>query len=320
VRFATGVRPAAGAPGTYEAATLDLPQSTYAVFGPLEQREATPRGGQVAVAIAEQTAHVGAPEILGWVRSSTAIMADYYGDFPVDRLQIIVSRASSGPTRGKTLGDGGAAIWLRVGDGVTPATIKEDWVLIHELLHVGFPTLPREDAWLAEGLASYLEPFLRARAGELAPGQLWRDLLDGLPQGLPKPGDRGLAGSGDRDRIYWGGALFCLIADLEIREQTGNQRSLDDAVRAIFAQAGSVERHGTAAEVLAIGDQATGTTVLAGLRRTMVEQPSAPDLGALWGKLGVRVAGASVAFDEAAPLAGLRRAMTSPAARRQERH
>jgi hypothetical protein len=310
--FSTGVRPAPGMPeGTYEAATGDLPQATYAVFGPLTVVPLAPRGGRIELALAEKAAQLDEAAIGRWVGSSAALVADYYGQFPVDRLSIIVSRAGPGPTRGKTLGDGGASIWLRVGDEVTGAKVGDDWVLVHEMLHVGFPALSRRDAWLAEGLASYLEPFLRARGGVLRPEKLWRDLLNGLPQGLPKAGDRGLVGSEDRDRIYWGGALFCFVADVTIRERTGNARSLDDAVRAALARGGSVERHGSVEDVIAAGDEATGTTVLAELHRTMALAAGAPDLGAMWAKLGVRPAGAQgVAFDETAPQAAVRRAMT----------
>jgi len=30
---------------------------------------------------------------------------------------------------------------------------------------------------------------------------------------------------------YWGGALFCLQADLEVRKRTGNAKGLQDALR-----------------------------------------------------------------------------------------
>jgi len=308
-RFLTGVHPAG--PGSYEAATEDLPLATYAAFGPLRLSRIDVAGAAIDLGVAEDPRALGDADLVAWARSSAALVGDYFGRFPVDRLALIVSRAGPGPTRGKTLGDGGAAIWLRVGDAVSASTVRDDWVLIHEMLHVGFPQIPRDHAWLAEGLASYIEPFLRARAGSLPPEKLWRDLLDGLPLGAPGPDDRGLVGNPSIDRIYWGGSLFCLLADLEIRQRTGGQRSLDDAVRAIFASAGSVEHRRPVDQILAEGDRATGTSVLTEFFQQMALRPASTDLPQLFRRLGVAASGASVTFDESAPLAPLRRSMTS---------
>ena len=84
----------------------------------------------------------------------------------------------------------------------------------HELTHLAFPTVPRQQLWIAEGLATYLEPIARARVGDLAAEKVWRDLVDGLPQGEPESGDRGLDRTRTWGRIYWGGALYCMLADL----------------------------------------------------------------------------------------------------------
>ena len=99
----------------------------------------------------------------------------------------------------------------------------DDWVLTHEMVHLAFPSVPEEHHWIEEGSATYIEPIARARAGDLTPEKVWGDLVDGLPQGLPQPGDRGLDFTPTWGRTYWGGALFCLLADIEIRKRTANQ-------------------------------------------------------------------------------------------------
>jgi hypothetical protein len=55
--------------------------------------------------------------------------------------------------------------------------------------------------------------------------------------------------------------------------------------------------------------------VLSDLYEKMRAQPYAPDLDALWRELGIVVRGGRVTFDDSAPLAAIRQAITAkPAA------
>ena len=130
---------------------------------------------------------------------------------------------------GKAILEGGAAVILRVGERIAPERLPEDWVLVHELCHVSFPNVLRP--WAEEGLATYLEPIIRVRAGTLPRDELWRALLEGLPQGQPDDGDQGLDHTDTWGRRYWGGAMFWLLADVEIRKRSGGARGLGDALR-----------------------------------------------------------------------------------------
>src|SRR6201987_4550749 len=88
-------------------------------------------------------------------------------------------------------------------------------------------------------------------------------------------------------RTYWGGALFCLMADVEIRKQTGNKRGLEDAMRGILKSGGSIEVEWPLERALQVGDQAAGLSVLEDLYNKMRATPMAPDLNQLWKELGV---------------------------------
>src|SRR5262249_1538043 len=154
--------------------------------------------------------------------------------------------------------------------------------------------------WLEEGIATYVEPLARARAGHLSDEAVWSGLVLGLPNGLPQAGDHGLDDTHTWGRTYWGGALFCLLADLEIRQRTGGKRSLDDALRGMLASGGNIAVRWELSRALEAGDSATGVPVLADLHRRMGSEPYPVDLTALWKKLGVSLAGKRVVFDDAA--------------------
>ena len=130
-----------------------------------------------------------------------------------------------------------------------------------------------------------------------------------MPNGLPRAGDRGLDRTHTWGRTYWGGALFCLLADLEIRRRTANRRGLQDALRATL-ESGNMETLSEIRPLLAIGDRAVGVPVLSELYARQKDTPEAADLAALWARLGVAERAGVVEFDDAAPEAWLRRALT----------
>ena len=213
--------------------------------------------------------------------------------------------------RPEVFGNGGATILLSVGDGVERSGLRDEWVLPHELTHLGFPSVPSRHTWIEEGLATYVEPIARAERGELTDEEVWIQLVRGLPQGLPEEGDRGLDQTHTWGRTYWGGALFCLVADVAIRERTSNRKGLVDALRAIVAAGGNVSVRWPLERALAVGDRAVGVPVLGELYRKMGAAPMSVHLDDLWRRLGVRRRGRGVSFDDAAPLAAVRRAMIS---------
>jgi hypothetical protein len=309
MHFLAGTHPAPdGAPDAYEAATADLEDTSFAVFGPFHAQEVTSGTARVLVAVSPQGLSLDDAQVKAWVRSAVDAIAAYLGKFPVERTLVVVQRGTPGnPTRGVTLGAGGPGVLLRVGDDVTPATTRADWVLVHELLHVVLPSLSHDHAWLGEGIPSYVEPIVRLRAGLVTPEKLWGDLVDGLPQGLPEAGDKGLENTHTWGRTYWGGSLFCLMADVAIREQTRGARGFDDVVRGVVATGANVESRWEVKQLIDAGDAATGTHVLHDLYDTLALAPGTVDLPALWAKLGVKSTAGSVTFDDTAPLATVRR-------------
>jgi hypothetical protein len=311
VGFATGVPPSPSQPGWFSAPADDLPFSPYAAFGDLDVWPARAGASALEIVFGRGDFAVGQRGLAAWIDEAKQIVSAYYGRFPVDRaLLVVLPTQGRGLGYGKALGNGGASMLIPLGRRTGEAELADDWVLVHEMLHLGFPSLPREHIWLAEGIATYVEPIARARAGDLSPQAVWAGFVRGAPHGLPGPADQGLDKTHTWGRTYWGGALFCLLADLEIRERTQNRRSLDDALRAVLEQGGNIAARWDIARVLDVGDAATGLTVLHDLYQSMALRRQDVDLPPLWRRLGVKAAGKTVVFDDAAPLAGVRRAIT----------
>ncbi len=315
VHFVTGIFPSSdGVADTYEADADDLDNGPYSGFGPFAPQVATVMGGRLEVAVVPGGFQRSQKEFLAWAVRSAQVVGSYFAQFPVPRLALFVL-----PTRGSriglgtAMGHGGAAIVVFVGREISLADLMDDWVLPHEMIHLGMSPLSRRHRWLKEGIATYVGPVVCARAGEETPAQVWRGFFESMKEGLPGWRDKGLDNTPTWGRVYWGGALFCLLADVEIRERTQNRKSLADAFRAIVKAGGNISVEWDILRLLAEGDRGTGVPVLTELYEKMANQPVPVDLPGLWRRLGIAEQGDSVRFDDHAPLAAIRLAITAPA-------
>jgi hypothetical protein len=255
----------------------------------------------------------GTAPIVTWIEHSMRTVARYYGQFPAKQLRINVSSRDGGRVRnGTTYGASVPFIRLQLGRDVTADELLDDWVLVHEMIHLALPEVGDDHLWLTEGLSTYVEGIARVHVGDLRPERVWAEQMRSMPNGLPARGDEGLDHTHTWGRTYWGGALFCLLADVEIRKKTANRLGLRDAMRAVLRSSGGVSFEMPIDRIMKIGDEATGTTVLRDLYAQMKDKPTSPDLPALWQQLGISERGDSVEFDDEAPLAATRKAIMAP--------
>jgi len=310
-RFATGLF-TGDSDGVYEGVLDDLEDAPYSAFGAFTAQPLRVGKQVVEVAIAPGL-EPRRREIITWVDAAARDVSAYFGRYPVPRALVLVLEGRRGVTRGKILGNGGASVAIWVAPTTTPATLAADWLLVHEMVRFGLPNLPREHRWLEEGLATYVEPFARAARGRLSAADVWMGLLDGLPRGVPTKTDRGLDETRTWASTYWGGALFGFLADLTIRERTKNRRSLRDALRGVQAAGGTIAVRWPLERTLAAGDAATGVPVLRELHEKMGRKRVDVNLEDSWRRLGVSRKGRTVSFDDAAPLARVRKSMTDGA-------
>ena len=121
----------------------------------------------------------------------------------------------------------------------------------------------------------------------------------------------------DIDATYWGGALFALLADVQSRVASGGARSLDDAMRLVGRRDGPATRTARVADFLRTADEATGAHEVSAVYESWAVRGENVDLGALWGRLGIRgidearVHGTPVTLRDDAPLSAIRRAISA---------
>jgi hypothetical protein len=251
-------------------------------------------------------------DLLAWVRESARATATYFGRFPMSHVRLVI-RPTSGAevTMGFALADPEPRIVVRMGRETSAAELALESLLVHEMTHLAVPDHDLRYLWLHEGIATYVEHIARAQAGLLSPAAMWHELIRELPSGLPEPSDNGgLDATESEARRYWGGALFCLLADIEIRRATDNRQGLQDALRALQRQGGNLSTMWTLERTLDVANQATGTTALTLLYQLMGNRPHRPSLEQIWRDLGITRTSHGVVLDDRAPLASIRRAIT----------
>lgn len=241
-----------------------------------------------------------------WVRAAAAAAAGYFGRFPVPQLELLlVGGEGAGVRSGVSFGAPAPRVRVRLGHATTAEQYRHDRVLVHEMVHLAVPRVPRPQAWLHEGIATYVETLARAHAGLLDAATVWRSWAQRMPAGQPAAGDRGLDHTPTWARVYWGGALFCLLADVRWRQQGTAARGLQQALQGVLAAGGDYRVAWRAERILATADAALGLRTASALYRAWKDRPVRVDLTALWRELGVD--GERLRDD--APLAAVRRAI-----------
>lgn len=168
---------------------------------------------------------------------AVATANDVAATFPrAFRLRPQIAMLATGPQRdaipfGESYRGGGSALVLYV----DPARPLDDyfgnWTLTHELVHLVHPYLGDGGRWISEGIATYYQNVLRARAGRIGADAAWRSLEAGFGRGRADRDERTIfataAGAGHYMRVYWSGTALALRADVAWRTRGIAPTSLD---------------------------------------------------------------------------------------------
>ena len=294
--------------GSYRLSASAFAFDAYAVFGRFEQERVEVPGGLIELAVLPGLAPQTRGHLRAWVEAQAKAAAQLDGRFPVERLLLVVipSRPASSPvgfarvTRG-----GGVSIAALVRRDAQLDDLLRDWVLVHEFTHLRHPFVSRGDAWLSEGLATYYQEVLRVRAGLRSAEQAFARLHRGVRQGRFPAGSSltsesaAMYRTGNFASVYWGGAAFALLADVELRRRSQGRLSLDHVLREIGDCCAGASRAWPARKLLERMDEVAGLEVFAPLAQRYAQQGGVPQLDSSYADLGIEIQGARVRFEEA---------------------
>lgn len=287
-------------------------------------------GGTLRVAIIGDVDAGERAKLEAWIARAGHAPQTAYGTFPLrDALVLIVPLHDAGARAvvfGESTRGQGHTLTLLLDPTRSAADLDADWVAVHELSHTFHPYLDDRGSWLAEGLATYYQNVLRARSGLLTSAQAWEQLDAGFGRGRSSTGahertlDAVASAIGDRpefNRIYWSGTAFWLETDLALRRASDNALSVDEALRRFDACCLPDEHGWTPEDFVAKLDALIGSDVFRRNFATYAERTDFPDLTATYAALGIARKRDALGYDEAAPAAGVRRAiMAAPHAAR----
>ena len=299
---------AAGAAPPYED-----PDAMYAALRGQPGQQLKIGGGTINLVFADGAAGLARDPVLSWVRTAAMALTAYFGRSPVsDYGLLVIAEPGDRVGHATTFGYAGSATRIHVGVDAGREAFDRDWVLVHEMVHTALPDLPRRALWLQEGNATYVEPIARALIGQLPPEEVWKEAVAGMAKGNPHVGDEGMDGTRAWGRLYWGGALFWLLAEISIYRDTNGTRSLRDALRRINHMSGGNAATWSPEQLMTVGDDAIGATSLIGLYNRFATAAVTTDLVKLFQELGIATgADGQLALDNRAPLAKLRERITS---------
>src|SRR6185312_15285302 len=102
-----------------------------------------------------------------------------------------------------------------------------------------------------------------------------------------------------------------MLVDIEIHQRTQNRKGLDTALRAIMNDGGVITEDWELERAFSVGDKALGLPILEQLYAKMKDKPVSVDLDKLWKALGVSQQDGVANFDDRAPLAPIREAIST---------
>jgi hypothetical protein len=259
--------------------------------------------------------------VLGWVKRWASAVAALLGGFPARRSTVLlVPKAAGASSFGFVVQGGGPLAVLMMARDIDAERVAGEWTGVHELLHFSLPPILVQDAWLFEGMTTYLATVARARSGLITESFAWWELLDGFERGSRVGTGKTLRAESatmhDNHtywRVYWSGAAIAWAIDVELHKAG---TSLAETIGKLAKSRPDAARSWTGEDVVAELAQMCGSDVPGDIVARHLDAKDFPDVRTLARSLGVSIAARHRAvFDDRAVDAEIRRAiMRAPTA------
>ena len=103
----------------------------YAAFDQLAATHVTVGGADIVIGFAPGVIDLPHAEIVEWITSSAAVVAAFYGVFPVTRVRVLIVPDEGDAVRsGTAFAYGGAALRIVLGRAATMSSLAGEWILI----------------------------------------------------------------------------------------------------------------------------------------------------------------------------------------------
>ena len=256
-----------------------------------------------------------------WIAKVSRAAVSAYGQLPIADVQVLVIAvgASKEPVEfGQSTRGQGSGLTLFVDPAQPASAFDHDWVAVHEMSHLFHPYLGDRGSWLGEGLATYYQNVLRARAALLTPDEAWAQIDAGFDRGrsMTRSKDVTLETASEAEdgrtnfmRTYWSGTAYWLETDLALRRSSDNRLSVDEALRRFDACCLPSYRGWKPDDFVAKLDELLGTHVFRKQFEEFRARHDFPDLAPAYADLGIRRDHGALHFVDDAPAAEVRRAI-----------
>jgi hypothetical protein len=261
----------------------------------------------------------------GWLETAFGAVLTVSPDYPVERLAVRLQAVDAGDE---------AIVFGRVRRSAVPAlefyvdphadldALNADWRGFHEAAHLLIPFPGNRDIWFTEGLASYYQYLLQARAGVIGEQQAWTALVLGLERGLTDPAGTGrsLRSLSPRmwrlnafKRVYWTGAAFFLNVDVRLRHESGGRHSLDSTLAAFHRCCMDRRSDWDARSLIQQLGELSVPAIWRQEYQRVIDAPAVPQTQRAFERLGITFDGQDVGFDPDRRATALRQAIAAPA-------
>lgn len=279
-------------------------------------------GRRLEILISSQFKPAVREELLEWVDYIATALRQVYGHWPMRHWQISISPTSASSIDpipwAQVRRENTVRVEFFTAASATAEELRRNWTGYHELAHLLIPYQGWGDSWFSEGLASYYQNILQARAGLITEQEMWQQLYQGFQRGLAETAFDGqplhrvsdrLRADGGFMRVYWSGAWYFLAADTRLRLESGGRLSLDTALQQLNQCC--AEDRLSVSQLVALLDDLNRVALFRNLYDEVAVSTAVPPFAAIFASLGIDIVDGQVRLQETGPGARLRKAIAN---------